>query len=234
MKTFITLLLIAGVVICTANVLVHAGQNSFYIEFEENSSNSSNVDVTIGVTFGNTSTPLSNDNYVQGICIDTAVANHTLSAASTTLNAWSIEWQCHSTCTSLFAIGNGTAGTAFYTTPAEYSTTTPFWLTTATPTQITSPSFSRATNGTNYSVELTASGVTAANAATMNLPNKTQTAYYRCWLNADGGSQIMNAAIADIATTLSSGTGVSTVKGSNAIVASVTAVVGSVVALMAF
>jgi hypothetical protein len=231
MKIIIALL-IAVSVASAATVLAEASSYKFQITFSNNASNSSNSNVVLGLVVPNITAPMTASQYSTGACINTAVANYTVAADTTTLLGFGAEWQCHSTCGSLAAVYNAFtfySGSNFGVTAAGVASTQAALSATAT------PAGSNGSNDTSIEVMHSYSALTPANLATLGLPNSTQSFYLRCFARFNNvASAALAGGVANLSTTLNGNAKNLTLTNSGYEVAAVLAVAGSLVASLAF
>ena len=231
MKIIIALL-IAVSVASAATVLAEASSYKFQITFSKNSSNSSNSDVVIGLVVPSITAPMTASLFSTGACINTAVANYTVAADSTTLLGFAAEWQCHATCGSLAAVYNAFT---FYSGSFFGMTTAGVASSQSTLSAVVLPLGTSGSNDTSKEVMYSFTALTPANLATLGLPNTSQSFYLRCYARFNNAATAALAAGATPFSTLLNGNAKNlTLTNSGYEVAAVLAVAGSLVASLAF
>ncbi|CAI2375930.1 unnamed protein product [Moneuplotes crassus] len=205
MKTLILLAIAVAITIATTTTtLAESGSYKFTIKFSQNSSNTSNSDIALGLTVGSTTAPMTSSYYASGACVNVATSNYQLTTASTTLKGFGIEWQCHSTCTSLAAVYNSVT---FYAGPNWGQTTAHVASSQSTLTSVSSPSGFNSNNSTAKTVSYTFSGLTPTQlASSVYMPNQTETWYVRCFARFNNaGSANLASGVSDLASILGNG-----------------------------
>lgn len=222
MKTLIAVLAIVALTNAAAVTLATGSSYTWTVEFVKNSSNSSNADVTftLAVPSANSAQPLTNSETASLFCVDIGVANYTLAADSTTLNAFALLYTCSATCTSLSTVYSTFA---FYTS-ATISGTTAGVISGAANALATSatPTWTHSNNSTAVTVMSTSTSVTPTLATTAKWPNVSSTGYWRCYMKINTVVDPA-AAITAATTTWDTGNGNATVKGAAAVVSAVLA-----------
>ncbi|CAI2375493.1 unnamed protein product [Moneuplotes crassus] len=205
MKTLITLAMAVAITIAaTTTTLAEILGYKFTISFSQNFANSSNSDVSLGLTFGSTIAPLANGYYASGACVNVGSSNYQLTTASTTLKGFAIEWKCHSTCTSLSAVYDSVS---FYAGANWGQTTAHVVSAQASLMAVTYPFGVNVNNSTAKTVSHFFSGLTPTQlAASVYMPNQTETWYVRCFARFNNAaSASFDSGIADLASTLGNG-----------------------------
>ncbi|CAI2372389.1 unnamed protein product [Moneuplotes crassus] len=200
MKTLIVLAM-AFAVTLAAITLSEDGYYKFTINFSENSSNSSNTDVALGLIIPMTSAPMTSNFFTTGACVNVATSNYQLTTDSTALKGFGIEWRCHSTCASLAAVYNSVTfyGGSNWGQTADHIVSSGSLI-----SVITSPAGLNSNNSTAKTVSYTFFGLTPTQlASTVYMPNQTETWYIRCFARFNNAfSASLNRGVVDLATTL--------------------------------
>ncbi|CAI2376838.1 unnamed protein product [Moneuplotes crassus] len=200
MKTLITLAMAVTVTIA-ATTLAENGAYKFSITFLKNSANSSNTDVILGLTVGSTTAPLTGGYYASGACVNVGTTNYQLTSSAITLRGFGIEWQCHSTCTSLDAVYNSVN---FYAGAHWGLTTSQVVSAQSSLSSILSPAGSNCNNPTTKTVYHYWYGLTPSQLTyDVYFPNQTETWYVRCFGKFNYAYSVsFGSEISDLATTL--------------------------------
>ena len=171
MKVILTLILIIGVAY-SVTIASDTSSNTWAITYTANSSNSSNTDIVLTLTHG--AATLANSQQSVVACVNTGVANYTLSADTASLGTFIAQ----------VTGASGTTDTLVAATNSIYGTTTDYtksgttWATTAS-IALTAPATVPAYTATTAALSFSA--VTPTQLASMKLPNSTQTFYFRCF-----------------------------------------------------
>ncbi|CAI2379265.1 unnamed protein product [Moneuplotes crassus] len=205
MKTLILLAIAVAITIETSTTtLAESGTYRFTIKFSQNSSNSSNSDVALGLTVGSMTAPLTSSYFASGACINVGTSNYQLTTTSTTLKGFGIEWQCHSTCAYLAAVYNSVT---FYAGANWGQTTAHVVSSQSTLTSVSSPSGTNSNNSTAKTVSYTFYGLTPTQlASSVYMPNQTETWYVRCFARFNNPASVgFSGGIYDLETTIGNG-----------------------------
>ncbi|CAI2380064.1 unnamed protein product [Moneuplotes crassus] len=200
----VLLVLIITIAVVTSRV-VHtlAAANNYWVSliFSENSSNSSNTDLTVALT--TPSTAMDNSYYTSVACVDTSDSDYEITTDKTNLKTLAFEWQCDTTCSSISNIVSGAATFKLgYTTSSSTNNGTIYSTSSAATTS--SITFTSSSNTTALQARHTATNLTPSTLAANYLPNKSETFYYRCFarFNNAAASTLFSGAIANLETTL--------------------------------
>ncbi|CAI2375989.1 unnamed protein product [Moneuplotes crassus] len=216
------------VIVASKTTLAESGDYKFTISFSKNSSNSSNSDVSLGLTVGSTSQPLSNSQLASGVCVNVGTNNYQLGTQSTTLKGFAIEWTCSSACTSLAAVY---FGVNFYAGASFGQTTVHVPSAQSSLSAVTSPAGTNDNNSTAKTISHSWAGLTPTQLASIvYFPNQTETWYVRCFGKFNYASSLNYASgITDLTSTVGNGKNLS-LNGHGYQAATILAVVGTLVA----
>ena len=196
MKIILALAMIIGMTLSAATTLGSNGTNAWTIAYTANTANTNNTDVVFGLTAAATATA-GNGFYVT--CVDTGVANFTLSAATTT---GKVGFAIH-----LLVKANKTdIDTASITQTAfklsvSYATSGA-WTAGANNSAVSGGSYAN-TSSTVGAVTFT--GLTATQLTALGLPNTTQTFYWQCYSGFNAAAQNFTSSSAITISTLGNG-----------------------------
>lgn len=210
MKVFFALLITISLVTATSYILSEGNSVSYSLDLSRNPNNSSTTDVTLGVTYLSHTLPGTATSVNSVVCIDTAVANYSLTGTVSGLTVMAAKWTCDAGCATVAAFSTSfevRAGSNANYTASDFNSG-------GILTAFSGVTFSTRGNTTSYSNFQVAEGLTPANLASAGLPNDTQTFYYRCYSQGNDATAIdYTAALDTISTTHTNGTANVTVVG---------------------
>lgn len=209
MKLLFSFLLALSLVSATSYILASGTTVTYTMELDRNPNNSSNMDLTLGLTYTVSPFAATGTSVNSIVCIDTAVANFSLTSA-TGLSIMAAKWTCDAGCAAVTALD-----TSFEVrggSNANYSSNE--FNSGGVLTALSGVTFTERANLTTNTNNQVASGLTPANLAAGGLPNASQTFYYRCFAQGNSATAIdYTAALDTIITTHATSTANVTVVG---------------------
>lgn len=235
MKKFIAFCIAVALASCAAVTLGTESSVSISLEIKKNTANSSNVDTVVMLDYPDTLPTLAADLESAVICFQASDSNYTIANSATALNNFVFWFSCTvdgsaGSCDTLAKLGTqysakkGVAGT----------TDASGVLATGATTDMTGGTLTTDTNTTAQTITKTTAGITAAEMAANNLPNLTETEYFKCYakMNAATGTNL-GATVGTVAATYPAASNV-TLKGASSSIAAILAVAGSALAAFTF
>ncbi|CAI2376753.1 unnamed protein product [Moneuplotes crassus] len=162
-----------------STTLVDTDFFKFTISFSKNSSNRSNSDVTLSLKVSSTSSPLGNNYYASGACINVGTSSYQLTTDNSNLKGFSIEWKCNSRCNSLESVYDTVN---FYAGSDWGADTSGVVFVQSTLTYVTYPAGVNSYSTNSKEVRHKWSGLTPTQLnSTVYFPNQSETWYVRCF-----------------------------------------------------
>ena len=233
MKTIIAIAMAIAMVSATSYTLGTGSSYTFTLDVSANASNSSTQDLAVTLGAPDVTGTAGTASSVNAVgCVNTDVANYTLAADATALSSFIARWTCDASCNTNAGLTTGFQYSA--TAAATYTHSTTAYAVAASTFADDPVTLAGTSNDTAFTNTQTLTGATPANAASMGLPNMTQTAYLRCWIQANLDTAVTTTGAITFGTNLATAGANVTVKGSSYGVAAVLAVAGSLAASFAF
>jgi hypothetical protein len=177
MKTIITIAMALAMVSAANYTLGTSASYSFTLDVTANSSNSSTTNLAITLDAPDVTATAGTADAVNAVgCVDTTAANYTLAADKTGLTGFIAEWTCADPCDT-----NAALTTAFVYSVSSAVSYTHTGTVYATAAAMTDDPVAQTptTNATAFTHTETVTGATPAQAASLGLPNQTQTFYLK-------------------------------------------------------
>lgn len=256
MKTIIAILCALALVHAAAVTLATVSTRVSAVEFTKNSTNSSNADISFTLTVADAALPLEKDgDRLATICFQMEFSNHTVTGTRKNIPYFMIAYICANAdntkdpesgdCKSLEALYTQITQTG---TPVKGSITIysgtngendgKYGTGDKVATATIDSSFTAGSNTTAKSVSYKATGITPSVAAGAQMPNVTNSQYYRCWSNIESAKDSVDygtkftAAVNDVETAFTTTTNVTL--GGRAMTYASATIVGSALAYLAF